>query len=218
MSRQTRSTAKKLTRLQNATIPTIPPSHSSQSGLETHLFANTQEWESYLTSNHLTNPSGLWLKIAKKSCPIPSITYDQALDTALCHGWIDGQRKALDETHFIQRFTPRRKNSLWSQRNVKKVDALVAEGRMKPAGQAEVDAAKGDGRWERAYSSSSNASVPEDFQKALDENKAAGDFFAGLGKTKRYAFIQRLETAKKPETRLKRIEQFIALLESEKSL
>jgi uncharacterized protein YdeI (YjbR/CyaY-like superfamily) len=208
-----------LARLPNSTPPIVPPPRSSQSfPLETRLFADPQEWESYLTENHLTNTSGLWLKIAKKSCPVPSVKYDQALDTALCHGWIDGQRKSLDETHFIQRFTPRRKGSLWSQRNVKKVAALIAEGKMKPAGQAEIDAAREDGRWERAYSSSSNASVPGDFQKALNENKAAGDFFAGLGKTKRYAFIQRLETAKKPETRTKRIEQFIVLLESEKSL
>ncbi|UZP40239.1 hypothetical protein NXS19_008055 [Fusarium pseudograminearum] len=203
MSRQTRSAAKKLTRIQLSTPPINPPPHSTVSSpLQTRLFANPQEWELYLTDNHLTNPSGLWLKIAKKSSPIPSITYDQALDTALCHGWIDGQRKALDETHFIQRFTPRRKGSLWSQ----------------PAGQAEIDAAREDGRWERAYSSSSNASVPDDFQRALDENKAAWDFFAGLGKTKKYAFIQRLETAKKPETRTKRIEQFVTLLASEKSL
>ncbi|KAH6994655.1 bacteriocin-protection, YdeI or OmpD-associated-domain-containing protein [Fusarium venenatum] len=219
MSRQTRSTAKRLTRVLLSTPPINPPLRSTQSSqLETRLFATPQEWESYLTDNHLTNPSGLWLKIAKKSCPTPSITYDQALDTALCHGWIDGQRKSLDETHFIQRFTPRRKGSLWSQRNVKKVDMLIAEGKMKPAGQTEIDAAREDGRWERAYSSSSNATVPEDFQKALDENKAAGDFFAGLGKTKKYVFIQRLETAKKPETRSKRIEQFLTLLASEKSL
>ncbi|KAM0406600.1 hypothetical protein ACHAPZ_003368 [Fusarium culmorum] len=219
MSRQTRSAAKKLIRIQLSTPPINPPPHSTVSSpLETRLFANPQEWELYLTDNYLTNLSGLWLKIAKKSSPVPSITYDQALDTALCHGWIDGQRKALDETHFIQRFTPRRKGSLWSQRNVKKVATLIAEGKMKPAGQAEIDAAREDGRWERAYSSSSNASVPDDFQKALDENKAAGDFFAGLGKTKKYAFIQRLETAKKPETRTKRIEQFVTLLTGEKSL
>ncbi|OBS25994.1 hypothetical protein FPOA_06524 [Fusarium poae] len=219
MSRQIRSATKRVTRVQISTPPINPvPRSTGSSPLETRLFANPQEWESYLTDNHVTNSSGLWLKIAKKSSPIPSITYDQALDTALCHGWIDGQRKSLDETHFIQRFTPRRKGSLWSQRNVKKVDALIAEGKMKPAGQAEINAAREDGRWERAYSSSSNASVPDDFQKALDENKAAGDFFAGLGKTKRYVFIQRLETAKKPETRSKRIEQFITLLASEKSL
>ncbi|GKU05757.1 hypothetical protein FLAG1_06597 [Fusarium langsethiae] len=219
MSRQTRSAAKKLTRVQLST-PSINPvaRPSVSSPLETRLFANPEEWEAYLSDNHQTNPSGLWLKIAKKSSPVPSITYDQALDTALCHGWIDGQRKSFDETHFIQRFTPRRKGSLWSQRNVKKVDALIAQGKMKPAGQAEIDAAREDGRWERAYSSSSNASVPDDFQKALDENKSAADFFAGLGKTKRYAFIQRLETAKRPETRTKRIEQFVILLASEKSL
>ncbi|CAG7565818.1 unnamed protein product [Fusarium equiseti] len=227
MSRQTRSAAKKLTRLRTSTtttaspithpIPSITTATTSQAPtLETRLFTTPSEWQTYLTSS--PNPSGLWLKIAKKSSPTPSITYDQALDLALCHGWIDGQRKALDATHFIQRFTPRRKGSLWSQRNVKKVATLIEEGKMTSAGLAEVEKAKEDGRWERAYSSSSNAAVPPDFQKALDENQAAGAFFEGLGKTKRYAFIQRLETAKRPETRSKRIDQFIDLLASGKTL
>lgn len=170
MTRQTRSTVKRVTRLRPSTPQTVPPLTSIQSTtLETRLFANPQEWESYLAAEHLTNSSGLWLKIAKKSSSIPSITYDQALDIALCHGWIDGQRKALDGTHFLQRFTPRRKRSLWSQRNVKKVAALIAEGKMTPAGQAEIDAARKDGRLEKAYSSNTNASAAEEFQQALED-------------------------------------------------
>ncbi|KAH6952939.1 bacteriocin-protection, YdeI or OmpD-associated-domain-containing protein [Fusarium avenaceum] len=215
MSRQTRSTAKKLTRL-NASIPPLHPPRVPT--LETQLFNTPSSWESWLSVNHGTNTTGLWLKIAKKDSGVTSVTYDQALDVALCYGWIDGQRKALDAQHFIQRFTPRRKGSMWSQRNVNKVASLVEAERMKPAGQAEIDAAKSDGRWDRAYSSSSNAVVPEDFQAALDGSEAAGELFKGLNRTKRYAFIQRLETAKRPDTRTKRIEQFIALLASGKSL
>ncbi|KAF5975675.1 hypothetical protein FBULB1_7251 [Fusarium bulbicola] len=176
MSRTTRSTAKRLTRLQPPSPVPIP---SSPTPPETKLFPTPSLFESYLSLNHSTNQTGIWLKIAKKNSPIPSITYDQALDTALCYGWIDGQRKSHDAAHFIQRFTPRRKKSLWSQRNVNKVADLIASGRMTPAGQAEIDAAREDGRWERAYSSSSNAVVPEDFERAflmeVGNGEEAGD-------------------------------------------
>jgi uncharacterized protein YdeI (YjbR/CyaY-like superfamily) len=215
MSRTTRSTTKRLARL----LPSpSSPVTTPQATPETKLFPTPSSFESYLFQNHSTNQTGLWLKIAKKNSPIPSITYDQALDTALCYGWIDGQRKSLDATHFIQRFTPRRKKSLWSQRNVDKVAVLIAAGRMKPAGQAQVDAARDDGRWERAYSSSSNVTVPEDFENAIEGNEAAGEFWRGLGKTKRYSFLWRLETAKRPETRRKRIEQFVELLAAGKTV
>ncbi|KAF5685662.1 hypothetical protein FDENT_6133 [Fusarium denticulatum] len=215
MSRTTRSTAKRLTSLHP---PSPAPVTSPQATPETKLFPTPSSFESYLSQNHSTNQTGLWLKIAKKNSPIPSITYDQALDTALCYGWIDGQRKSLDATHFIQRFTPRRKKSLWSQRNVTKVAVLTEAGRMTPAGQAEVDAAREDGRWEKAYSSSSSAIVPEDFGNAIEENEAAGEFWRGLNKTKRYGFLWRLETAKRPETRRKRIEQFVDLLAAGKTV
>ncbi|KAF5714156.1 hypothetical protein FGLOB1_3656 [Fusarium globosum] len=215
MSRTTRSTTKRLTRLQ--TSSPVPVTSTSPPP-ETKLFPTPSAFESYLSLNHATNTTGLWLKIAKKTSPIPSITYDQALDTALCYGWIDGQRKSHDASHFIQRFTPRRKKSLWSQRNVNKVADLTAAGRMTPAGQAEVDAAMDDGRWEKAYSSSSNAIVPEDFQNALEGNEAAGEFWTGLSRTKRYSFLWRLETAKRPETRRKRIEQFVELLAAGKTV
>jgi uncharacterized protein YdeI (YjbR/CyaY-like superfamily) len=177
-----------------------------------------QAWESWLETNHRTENVGVFLKISKKGCAVPSVTYDEAVDTALCFGWIDGQRKSYDESHFIQRFTPRRKASIWSKRNVDKVAVLVAAGRMRPAGQNEVDAAKADGRWEKAYAGSSTAVVPEDFEAALSRNKKAKNFFESLGKTKRWTFIWRIDTAKRAETRKKRIDEFVALLAQGKTL
>lgn len=211
MSRQTRSTAKRLTRIRVTTPATRVPDQESQ------LFDDVNAWESWLDENHNIN-SGLWLRLAKKDSGVSSVTYDEALDVALCFGWIDGQRKALDAQHFIQRFTPRRKGSLWSKRNVNKVATLIESGKMRASGQAEIDAAQADGRWERAYSSSSNAEVPKDFQTALDDDKAAGEFFKTINRSQRYSFLQRLETAKRPETRQKRIEQYVTLLASGKCL
>ena len=158
------------------------------------------------------------LKISKKGCAVASVTYDEAVDTALCFGWIDGQRKSHDESHFLQRFTPRRKTSIWSKRNVDKVAALVAAGRMRPAGQSEVDAAKADGRWEKAYAGSRTIEVPKDFEAALNRNKKAKNFFETLGKTKRFSFLWRIETAKRAETRKRRIDEFVSLLAQQKTL
>ncbi|KAL2156611.1 hypothetical protein VTH82DRAFT_1356 [Thermothelomyces myriococcoides] len=175
------------------------------------LFEDVKAWETWLEANH-TDPTGLWLKIAKKGSNITSVTYEEALDTALCFGWIDGQKKSLDTDHFIQRFTPRRKGSLWSQRNVEKAEALIAAGRMREPGLAEIEAAKADGRWEKAYASASTIQVPDDFRAALERNTKAKTFFESLGKTKRYSFLWRITTAKREETRKKRIDQFITLL------
>lgn len=161
---------------------------------------------------------GILLKISKKGCDIPSVTYDEAVDTALCFGWIDGQRKSHDESHFLQRFTPRRKASIWSKRNVEKVGTLVAAGRMRAAGEAEIAAAKADGRWEKAYAGSRTITVPEDFETALKRNRRAKNYFDTLGKTKRFAFLWRIETAKRPETRKKRIDEFVAVLAQKKTL
>jgi uncharacterized protein YdeI (YjbR/CyaY-like superfamily) len=167
-------------------------------------------------------PSGVWLRLAKKSHPTPSLTYQDALDAALCWGWIDGQRKALPDqpTLFAQRFTPRRSGgqSLWSRRNVDRVGVLAAEGRMRPPGHAQVDAAKEDGRWERAYAGPKDMRVPGDFATALKERPEAEAFLAGLGSSQRYAFLLRVETAKTPETRQKRIQQYVELLAQEKTL
>ncbi|KXX81277.1 hypothetical protein MMYC01_203217 [Madurella mycetomatis] len=179
--------------------------------LPIQLFENAIAWETWLETNYAQS-TGLWLKISKKGSGIASVTYEEALDTALCFGWIDGQRKSHDAEHFLQRFTPRRKKSIWSKRNVDKVGELIAAGRMRDAGQLEIDAAKADGRWEKAYSSASVIQVPADFQAALDQNKKAKTFFEGLGKTKRYPFLWRIETAKRDDTRKKRIEQFVELL------
>lgn len=147
-----------------------------------------------------------------------SVTYDEAVDTALCFGWIDGQRKGLDAQHFLQRFTPRRKNSLWSKRNVGKVEMLVASGRMREPGQLEIDTAKADGRWEKAYSSSSVMEVPADLEAALDQNQRAKTFFESLNRTKRHLLLWKIETTKRAETRRKKIEEFVKLLAEGKTL
>ncbi|KAI9150346.1 hypothetical protein HJFPF1_10110 [Paramyrothecium foliicola] len=192
-------------------------SSASSKELETILFHDAEAFEAWLAAHGRTSP-GIWLKIAKKASGIPSVDYAQALDIALCYGWIDGQRRSLDADHFLQRFTPRRPGSLWSRRNVGKVDELVAKGRMRPEGQAEVDAARADGRWERAYAAASTIQVPEDFEAALAENPRAERFFATLNKGQRYPFLLRIETAKKPETRRNRIEQFVTTLAEGKTL
>ena len=178
------------------------------------LFPTAADFTTWLHAHHASTPQGIWLRISKKSAPEPSVTYDQALDAALCYGWIDGQRKSLPVpgTHFAQRFTPRRRGSLWSRRNVDKVAALEAEGRMRDAGRAEVEAARGDGRWERAYSRASEIQVPRDFERELRAKGTAWEFFEGLGRTQRYVFLIRLEMAKTAETRGRKMEQFVEML------
>lgn len=185
--------------------------------LPIRLFKNDAAWEKWLESNHAES-EGLWLKISKKGASVPSVTYDQALDIALCFGWIDGQKKSHDEEHFLQKFTPRRKRSMWSQRNVGKVAVLIESGRMRPAGQAEIDAAQADGRWEQAYSSSSTMSVPDDFQAALARNKPALKVFETLNKTQRYSILWRIETAKRADTRQRRIQQAVEQLAEQKAI
>ena len=157
--------------------------------------------------------AGVWLKLAKKGTGIPSVTYQEALDVALCYGWIDGQKGSFDEKYFLQKFTPRRPKSIWSKINVEKVERLIASGEMKPSGLNAVEAAKQDGRWAAAYASQKNISVPEDFQSALRKNTQARTFFESLTSAKRYSFLFRIETAKKAETREKRISQFVDMLE-----
>jgi uncharacterized protein YdeI (YjbR/CyaY-like superfamily) len=174
-------------------------------------FADQQAWERWLDREHASS-NGVWIKIAKKATGIPTVTHAQALEEALCYGWIDGQRNPYDDTHFLQRFTPRRPRSKWSQINVDKVTKLTEQGRMRPAGMAQVEAAKNDGRWEAAYQPQSSAAIPEDFQRALDENPAAKEFFATLRGARRYSFIYRITDAKRPETRARRIKEFVAML------
>lgn len=172
-------------------------------------FSSAAEWEVWLAQNSgLTQ--GLWLQIAKKGSGIPTVTYDEALDVALCHGWIDGQRKTHDDASFIQRFTPRRPRGFWSKRNVAKALALIESGRMRPAGLAEIEAARADGRWEAAYDSPKDMVLPEDFLAAVERNPEAKACLDGLNRAGRYAIAFRLHNARTPETRARR---FAALLE-----
>jgi len=180
--------------------------------LPIHLFAGPAELEAWLEENHASS-EGLWLKIAKKGASEPSVTYAEALELALCFGWIDSQKRGFDETHFLQRFTPRRPRGRWSKINREKVEALFEEGKIRPTGLAEVEAAKADGRWEAAYEGQRTAKVPPDLQRELDANPAAAEFFASLSSANRYAIIYRLDDAKKPETRERRLKKFVAMLE-----
>jgi uncharacterized protein YdeI (YjbR/CyaY-like superfamily) len=176
------------------------------------LFASPLDFEAWLEENHASS-TGLWLKIAKKGSGIESIDYPQALELALCFGWIDSQKRGFDQRHFLQRFTPRRPRGKWSLINREKAEALIALGTMRPAGLAEVEAAKADGRWEAAYAGQRTAEVPEDLQDELGRNEAARLSFATLDSANRYAILYRLQEAKKPETRARRLRKFIAMLE-----
>jgi uncharacterized protein YdeI (YjbR/CyaY-like superfamily) len=180
--------------------------------LPTLLFADAAALEAWLERHH-GEPGGVWLRIAKKGAPEPSVTYAEAVELGLCFGWIDGQRRALDATHFLQRFTPRRPRGRWSKINREKAEALIAAGRVRPAGMTEIEAAKADGRWEAAYEGQRTATVPADLQAELDANPAAAEFFAGLDSANRYAILYRLGEAKKPETRERRLRKFVAMLE-----
>lgn len=180
--------------------------------LPIHLFSGPTEFEAWLEENH-DSSDGIWLKIAKKSSGEASVTYAEALELALCFGWIDSQKRGFDGRHFLQRFTPRRPRGRWSRINREKAEALIAAGRVRPAGLAEVEAAKSDGRWEAAYEGQRNAKVPPDLQRELDSNPAAAEFFATLDSANRYAIIYRLDEAKRPETRERRLLKFVAKLE-----
>lgn len=175
------------------------------------FFENAAAWEAWLRKNH-QDPKGVWLKFARKSSGITSVQHDDSLEVALCYGWIDGQSRGWDDTYFLQKYTPRRPRSTWSKVNIAKVEQLIADGRMQPSGQAAIDAAKADGRWDLAYEPQSTAKVPADFQEALDNHPKAEAFFESLSAANRYAFIWRVVTAKKPETREARIEKFITML------
>jgi uncharacterized protein YdeI (YjbR/CyaY-like superfamily) len=178
----------------------------------TLFFSSPAECETWLERNH-GESDGIWVKIAKKGSGIDSVRYPEVLEVALCFGWIDGQRRALDEDHFLQKLTPRRARSRWSKINREKAEALIAAGSMRPAGLAQVEAAKSDGRWDAAYEGQASAGVPEDLQAALDVSPAAAEFFAGLDSQNRYAILYRLQDAKRAETRARRLAKFVAMLE-----
>lgn len=175
-------------------------------------FAGAAEFESWLEENH-GSPDGVWLQIAKKGAPEPTVTYDEAVELALCFGWIDSQVRRFDDHYYTQRFTPRRPRGRWSRINREKAESLIKAGRMRPAGLAEVEAARADGRWEAAYEGQRSAEVPADLQRELDGNPAAAEFFAGLDSANRYSIIYRLDDAKRPETRERRLRKFVAMLE-----
>ena len=175
------------------------------------LFGDQAAWAGWL-EHHQAEAPGLWLRHAKKGSGLASVSYAEALDVALCYGWIDGQKKSYDDLSWIQRWTPRGAKSIWSKINCGHIQRLIECNQMRPAGLAAVERAKQDGRWDAAYDSHSTATVPSDLQAALDSNAAASAFFATLNSTNRYAILFRIQTAKKPETRAKRIQQFIDML------
>ena len=175
------------------------------------LFKSAKAFEAWLKKNHATS-EGLWLKIAKRGSNEPSVTYPEAVEIALCWGWIDGQKKSFDDQHYLQRFTPRRARSVWSKINVEKVQALIEAGRMQAPGQAQVEAAKADGRWARAYDGARTSTVPEDLQAALEAEPAAKTFFASINASNRYAILWRIQMAARAETRARRIAQLVGML------
>ncbi|MEV0201067.1 YdeI/OmpD-associated family protein [Nonomuraea sp. NPDC050691] len=174
-------------------------------------FEDAAEWETWLAEHHETS-GGVWLRIAKKGSGRVSVTRGEALDVALCYGWIDSHTRSCDEAYFLQRFSPRRSRSVWSKVNVAKVEELIAEGRMRPPGLAVVLAAQADGRWDAAYESPRNVTVPEDLVEALEQDERAKAFFHTLGKSDQYIVILRLMTARTPETRAARLGRMVARL------
>lgn len=186
--------------------------------LEVIFCKDEAAWEAWLAKNY-TRHEGVWIKIARKSSGITSVTHMEALDVALCFGWIDGQGRQCDEdaTYYLQKFTPRRPRSTWSKVNIGKVEALISAGRMQASGFAAIEAAKADGRWERAYESQKNMLMPDDFAAALATHPNAGAFFETLTKANRYSFLWRVVTAKTPTQREERIEKFVAMLEAKQA-
>jgi uncharacterized protein YdeI (YjbR/CyaY-like superfamily) len=180
-------------------------------------FASRGAWGSWLAKHHATS-TGLWLKIAKKGSGIDTVSYAEALDVALCYGWIDGQKASCDDHYWLQRFTPRKPRSKWSKINRQKATELIEKGEMKPAGLREVERAKADGRWDAAYDAQSTATVPDDLRRELDKNEVAREFFATLDSRNRYAILYHIQDAKKPETRARRIEKYVAMLNERKKI
>ncbi|GLZ35434.1 hypothetical protein Lesp02_76210 [Lentzea sp. NBRC 105346] len=180
-------------------------------------FESAAEWEAWLAEHH-ASARELWIKFARKGSGIPSVTYDEVIEIALCYGWIDGQVRSFDERYFLQRYTPRTARSKWSKINCGRAEELIAAGRMRPAGLEQVERAKADGRWDAAYSGPATIEVHPDLQAALDANPAAASFFATLDSRNRYAILFRTQDAKKPETRARRIAKFVLMLEKGEKL
>jgi uncharacterized protein YdeI (YjbR/CyaY-like superfamily) len=175
-------------------------------------FASADEFATWLSDHH-GDQAGIWLKLARKGSGIESVTYDEALEEALTWGWIDGQRRSLDAEYHLVRFTPRRARSAWSRRNVRKAEALIAGGRMRPPGQREVDAAKADGRWDSAYEGRSGMQIPAELATALAQSPRAAEAFAAQSSQNRYAMCYRISTAKRSDTRGRKAAEYVAMLE-----
>ena len=193
------------------------PSMDAKKTLPVRRFASKAAWEAWLGKHHEASP-GLWLELAKKGSGLTSVSYAEAVEVALCYGWIDGQAASTDAKRFRQRFTPRRTRSKWSRINCAAVERLHAEGRLAPAGVRQMEAAKHDGRWDAAYASPRSMTVPDDFQAELDARPNARRFFEQLDSRNRYAILYRLHDAKKPETRQRRLEKFVSMLEAGETL
>lgn len=189
-----------------------PPGNLPIVDLENH-----SAWTKWLKENHAKS-SGVWLRLAKKGSELESVTYDEAIESALCFGWIDGQKKGYDDKAWLQKMTPRGPRSIWSKINREKAEALIASGRMKPAGLEAIERARKGGQWDAAYDSQSGAVVPPDLQTELDKSKEARDFFVTLNSVNRYAILHRIQTATKPETRAKRIQKFIEMLKRKEKI
>lgn len=174
-------------------------------------FASAEEWRKWIAEHHAKS-NGVWLRLFKKDSGEKTVSYAEALEEALCYGWIDGQVNKYDATSYIQKFTPRRPKSIWSKRNAEKAERLIQEGKMEKAGMHQVELAKADGRWQQAYDSYKNMKVPEDFLQLLSKNEKAKTFFDGLNKANLYAIAWRLQTAKKPETREKRLKEILQMM------
>ena len=185
--------------------------------LTAESFSSQAAWRAWLDANHAIE-RGIWLMLAKQASGMSSVTYAEAVDSALCYGWIDGQKKAMDDMWWLQKFTPRRPKSPWSKINRQKAEQLIESGAMQPAGLRAVEAAKADGRWARAYDSPATSTIPPDMQAALDANVEAAAFFATLDSRNRYAILYRIQAARRAETRTNRIEQFVAMLSRHETL
>jgi uncharacterized protein YdeI (YjbR/CyaY-like superfamily) len=198
-------------------VPAKDPAKDPTKDLPILQFSDRGAWEQWLAAHHESS-AGVWVKIAKKGSGETTVTYAEALHEALRCGWIDGQKGAHDDAFWVQRFGPRGPRSKWSQVNRRKTTELIEQGLMKPAGIAQVEAAKGDGRWDAAYAPQSTVAVPDDFQRALDANPDAGEFFARLKRSERYSFLYRILDAKRPETRARRIRDYVAMLADHKTI
>ena len=192
-------------------MPSKKTSKTDKSDFPVMEFPLSKNWNQWLSRNH-SSLNGVWLKFHKKHTGVKSMTHAEALEEALCYGWIDGQAKPFDSNSWLQKFTPRRSRSIWSKKNTAHVMRLIEEKRMQPAGLKQIEAAKADGRWQKAYDSQATMSVPGDFLKLLNKNKKAKLFFESLNKTNKYAISWRLQTAKKPETKEKRMKAILEML------